>query len=349
MTGSTKVMERVPGEEHPSDLFARLPSEAKPLLRIEGLTRRFGDRVALNALSFQVSQGEIFGLLGPNGAGKSTAFQILACILRPDAGNVFLEGRRLELDDAGLRTRMGVVFQRGSLDDQLTARENLMLGARLYDVPRSEARRRVDAMFDLIELADRAKERVAGWSGGMKRRLELARALVHRPQILLMDEPTQGLDESSFRRFWAHVKALRESEGLTVLLTTHRPEEAEQCDRLAILDTGKLIASDTPRALAARMGGDVITLEAEDPDAVAETLGSELGLSAVIVEGRVQIERREGHALVPRLVEAFPPRTLLSISLRKPTLADVFLKLTGHSLGADRPTPEPPGRKGKAR
>lgn len=334
------------GRAESSGRHGSLP-EGEPLLSVRGLTRRFGTRAALDGLSFKVRSGEIFGLLGPNGAGKSTAFQILACLLRPDDGQVCLEGRPLSLDDPALRTRMGVVFQSGSLDDQLTAQENLMLGARLYGLSRASSRERVAAMLDLIELADRAREKVAAWSGGMCRRLELARALVHRPQILLMDEPTQGLDEASFRRFWAHVKALRANDGVTVLLTTHRAEEAEQCDRLAVLDAGKLVAMDTPRALAARMGGDVITIEAKDPDEVISTLRERFELTGVLVEGRIQVERREGHALIPRLVEAFPSGQLLSVSLRRPTLADVFLKLTGHALGADRPTPELP-RKARA-
>src|SRR5262245_38796483 len=338
-----EALERSPPAGSAGALDVQLP----PLLSVQGLTRRFGDRVALDALSFEVRAGEIFGLLGPNGAGKSTAFQILACILRADAGQVWLEGRLLSLEDPDLRARMGVVFQSGSLDDQLTAQENLMLGARLYALPRAMAKERIAAMFNLIELGDRAREKVAGWSGGMRRRLELARALVHRPRILLMDEPTQGLDESSFRRFWAHAKALRASDGVTVLLTTHRAEEAEQCDRLAVLDAGKLVAMDTPRNLATRMGGDVITIEADEPDEVIDVLRERFELSGILVEGRIQVERREGHALIPRLVEAFPSGRLLSVSLRRPTLADVFLKLTGHSLGADRPTPEP--LKGKAK
>jgi ABC-2 type transport system ATP-binding protein len=202
-------------------------------------------------------------------------------------------------------------------------------------------------MLELIELSDRAEERVEGWSGGMRRRLELARALVHEPQVLLMDEPTQGLDEASFRKFWAHLKSLRQARGLTVLLTTHRPEEAEQCDCLAILNAGKLVALDSPRSLAARMGGDVITIEAERPAEVAQALRDRFELSGALVEGSIQVERREGHALIPRLVEAFPPGRLRSVSLRRPTLADVFLKLTGHSLGADEPTPQT-GKKGRA-
>jgi len=182
----------------------------------------------------------------------------------------------------------------------------------------------------------------------MRRRLELARALLHEPQVLLMDEPTQGLDEASFRKFWAHVRALRQSRSLTVLLTTHRPEEAELCDRLAVLDAGRLVALDSPRALAARIGGDVITIEAEDPEAVARVIRDQFGLAPMLVEGRLQIERRDGHALIPRLVEAFPPGRLQSVSLRRPTLGDVFLKLTGHALKASEAAPEPIS-KGKAR
>jgi len=318
------------------------------LLKISGLSRRFGERLALDDLSFEVRSGEIFGLLGPNGAGKSTAFQILACTLRPDAGRIFFAGRELSLDDPALRRQMGVVFQRSSLDDQLTAEENLLLGARLYALPRAVANARVAEMFALIELSDRAGEKVEGWSGGMRRRLELARALVHQPKVLLMDEPTQGLDEASFRKFWAHVKALRQARGLTVLLTTHRPEEADQCDRLAILDAGRLVALDSPAALASKMGGDVITVEAEEPEAIARVLLERFEIPATVVDGRVQVERRDGHSLIPRLVEAFPSGRLQSVSLRRPTLADVFLKLTGHALGSDRPTP-PPARKGRAR
>jgi ABC-2 type transport system ATP-binding protein len=328
-------------------IAAEAPGSAA-LLQVDGLSRRFGERLALDDLSFEVRPGEIFGLLGPNGAGKSTAFQILAGTLRPDAGRVFFAGRELSLDDPALRRQMGVVFQRSSLDDQLTARENLLLGAKLYALRRARAKERVAEMFALIELADRAEDKVEGWSGGMRRRLELARALVHEPKVILMDEPTQGLDEASFRKFWAHVRALRQARGLTVLLTTHRPEEAEQCDRLAILDAGRLVAIDSPQALASKMGGDVITVEAEEPEAIARVLLDRFELPAMVVDGRVQVERRDGHALIPRLVEAFGPARLHSLSLRRPTLADVFLKLTGHALGSDQPTPLP-AKKGRAR
>lgn len=323
------------------------PAAPPALLKLTGLTRRFGERTALDHLSFEVFPGEIFGLLGPNGAGKSTAFQILACLLRPDEGRVHFNGRELSLEDPALRSQMGVVFQRNSLDEQLSARENLALGARLYALSRSEAKARIAAMLELIEQADRADEKVKAWSGGMRRRLELARALLHQPQVLLMDEPTQGLDEASFRKFWAHIRALRQARSLTVLLTTHRPEEAELCDRLAILDAGRLVALDSPRALASRMAGDVITVEGDAPEEIAGLIRQHFGLDTTIVGGHVQIERRDGHALIPRLVEAFPRGRLHSVSLRRPTLADVFLKLTGRSLGSDEASAdsEPEGKR----
>ncbi len=323
--------------------------EETPLLAVEGLTRRFGDRVALDGVSFEVKPGEIFGLLGPNGAGKSTTFQILAGLLRPDGGVVRFMGRALTLEDPALRARMGVVFQRGSLDDHLTARENLMLGARLYALPEALARTRVEEMLALIELRDRGDERVGGWSGGMKRRLELARALVHRPKLLLLDEPSQGIDEASFRRLWEHLKALREQEGVTLVLTTHRPEEADMCDRLAVLDQGRVVVCESPDQLAARVGGDVLTIEAEEPEKILAVLQERFGLEGALVAGKVLVERPDGHQWIPRLVETFPLGRLLSVSLRRPTLADVFLKLTGHALGEDRPGADAGGKRKRAR
>jgi len=320
---------------------ARSVSPEEAILRIEGLCRRFGTRVALDRLSFSVRTGEVFGLLGPNGAGKSTAFQILACILRADAGRLYFRGRQLSVEDRFFRAQLGVVFQKNSLDEQLTGLENLVLGARLYCLPRAELKRRADEMLELIDLAPRAKERVAKWSGGMRRRLELARALIHRPKMLLMDEPTQGLDEASFRRFWAYLKTLQAQESLTILVTTHRAEEAAQCDQLAVLDAGKLVAEDSPAGLAARIGGDIITVETEDLEQAEQLLRSRLELSPIAVDGCLQVERRDGHLLIPRIVEAFPPGKVVSINLRRPTLADVFLKLTGHALGNDSPSMGP--------
>ncbi|WNG38775.1 ABC transporter ATP-binding protein [Archangium violaceum] len=331
-----------------STVLTALPSLAgrapTPLLQLDGLTRRFKERVALEGLSLTVGRGEIVGLLGPNGAGKSTTFQLLAGLLAPDSGRVLFEGKPLSLHDPALRRRMGIIFQRGSLDELMSARENLMLGARLYGLTGERAHERVERMLRLIGLQDRGDERVSTWSGGMRRRLELARALVHQPRIVLMDEPSQGLDEAAFRSFWAHLRSLRDAEGLTVLLTTHRADEAEMCDRLAVLDSGRLVATDTPAALAARVGGDIVTLEAQEPESLAAELRTRLGLEARVVEGRVQVEVEQGHALVPRLVEAFPAGRFASVSLRRPTLADVFLQLTGRVLGTDQPAAEPARR-----
>lgn len=326
-------------------LDSSLSTPPAPLLHLEGLTRRFKGRVAVDGLTLSVRPGEILGLLGPNGAGKSTTFQILAGLLAPDAGQVRFAGRELSLSDPALRRQMGIIFQRSSLDDLLTARENLMLGARLYGLTGERARERVEAMLGLIGLADRGDERVGTWSGGMRRRLELARALVHQPRVVLMDEPTQGLDEGAFRTFWAHLKRLRDAEGITVLLTTHRADEAEVCDRLAVLDAGKLVACDTPAALASRMGGDILTVEASEPEVLAREVREKLGVDAKVVDGKVQVEARQGHSLVPRLVESFPAGRLSSVSLRRPTLADVFLQLTGRALGADVPAAEPAPRR----
>lgn len=307
------------------------------LLGVEGLVRRFGPRTAVDGVSFSIRRGEVVGLLGPNGAGKSTTFQVLASLLKAHGGTLRFDGVEVGFSDRRVRARMGVLFQKPSLDDQLTARENLTLGARLYGLSTAQCRERVEAMLELIGLADRGDEKVKGWSGGMKRRLELARALVHEPELLLIDEPTQGLDEASFRRFWTHVRALVRSRGLTVLLTTHRPEEAELCDRLGVLHGGRLIAMESPAALIAQVGGDIITLEGTAPEELAQQIRDRLKIPARVLEGKVLVEQQQGHALIPRLVEIFPAGRLASVTLRRPSVADVFLKLTGELLGEDRP------------
>jgi ABC-2 type transport system ATP-binding protein len=256
---------------------------------------------------------------------------------------VTLEGTRIDAGDRRLRARLGVVFQQPSLDARLSARENLALGAALYRVPRAEVQERITALLAFAELSDRADEPVARFSGGMRRRLELVRALIHRPDVLLMDEPTTGLDEASFQRTWGRIEDLRRTTGLTVILTTHRPEEAERCDRLAIVSDGHVVAEDTPERLKARVAGDVIILEAPDAAAVIDTVRARFGLEAQLSEGQVVIERERGHELIPRLVEAFPAGALQSVSMRRPSLADAFLKLTGRTLGASAPPPETAG------
>ncbi|MBK8171956.1 MAG: ABC transporter ATP-binding protein [Sandaracinaceae bacterium] len=304
----------------------------KDRLTIRDLRHSYGAREVLKGLSFSVGRGEVVGLLGPNGCGKSTTFQILLGLVMPVSGEILLDGAAVAPGDRRLRSRVGVVFQSGSVDLRLSARENLLLSARLYGMNREIARSRLEELLRFMELGDRADEPVIKWSGGMKRRLELVRALLHEPDTLLLDEPTSGLDEASFQRTWDRILSLRDAKKLSVLLTTHRPEEAELCDRVAILDGGAIVAEGTPSELKARVSGDVISLEADDLEALARDVESLLNLKARVIEERVVIEHEKGHALIPRLVEALPPGRLRSVSMRRPSLADVFVKLTGRSL-----------------
>ncbi len=301
-------------------------------LSVQGLRVARGERSVLRDLTFEVGRGEIFGLLGPNGAGKTTAFHVLTGLLACEAGAIFLDGVLTGPGNRAFRARVGVVFQSPALDPRLSARENLMLAARLYGVPRETAAGRIGELLSSADLGGRADEPVQQLSGGMRRRVELARALVHEPEILILDEPTTGLDEGAFRKTWDHLLRLRRDRNLTLLLTTHRPDEADRCDRIAILHGGALVACDTPDRLRARVRGDVIVIETEDPAAAVDTLRERLGVDARVLDGRVVLELPRGHEMVPRLVEAFPEGTLRSVSMRRPGLGEAFLELTGHEL-----------------
>jgi ABC-2 type transport system ATP-binding protein len=308
------------------------------LLEVVNLRHAFGRLPVLEGLGFRLVRGEIFGLLGPNGCGKSTALRVLTGLLVPDAGELWLLGKPVAPGGRALRNQMGVVFQTSSLDQRLSARQNLELSAALQRLPSALAKQRVADALEFAQLQQRADDPVTQFSGGMKRRLELARALLHEPQLLLLDEPTSGLDEPSFRRTWERILALRERMQLSVLLTTHRAEEAALCDRVAILDRGRAMALDTPEALIAQVAGDVLTLELRDPREHAAAIHSvkqRFALDAREVAGKLVIECERGHELIPRLVEALAPGSVRSLSMHRPTLADVFVKLTGRSLGAD--------------
>jgi ABC-2 type transport system ATP-binding protein len=308
------------------------PEPALPRLAVVGLTLRYGDRQVLNGLSLEIGRGEVFGLLGPNGAGKTSAFQVLAGLVAADGGELLLDGQPVPLGSRAFRERLGVVFQQPSLDTRLSARQNLALGAALHRVPRQVARERAEDLLRFAELSDRGHEPVARFSGGLRRRLEICRALMSRPQILLLDEPTSGLDEAAFQRTWRELLALREREGLTILVTTHRSEEGERCDRVAILDGGRIIACDRPATLRGQVSGDVISIEAESPAEVAREVETRLGLEARVVDGHVILERHRGHELIPRIVELFPAGRLRSVAMHRPSLSDVFLHLTGRIL-----------------
>jgi ABC-2 type transport system ATP-binding protein len=317
--------------------------DAPVRLELRDLVVKRGGRPVLRGLSLEIRQGEVVGLLGPNGAGKTTAFRVLTGLLTPESGELRFDGQPMTPGDRRFRTAIGVVFQEPALDPRLSARENLRLAAGLYRVPRRDAARRIEEQLERAELASRADEPVSRLSGGMRRRVELARALIHEPRFLILDEPTTGLDEGAFRRFWTDLLTLRRERGLTLLLTTHRADEAEYCDRLAILDGGRLVACDSPERLRRKVKGDLLILDAEDPPRVAQTLADRLGLEPHLLEDKVLLRRDEAHTLIPRIVEALPPGLLHGISLRRTGLGEVFLELTGHELDGQLGEPPPGG------
>ena len=296
---------------------------------LSSLTHRYGERVALDAVDLDVREGEIFGLLGPNGGGKTTLFRILSTVLRPSSGTARVFDVDTVADADTVRRSIGVVFQSPSLDQKLSAMENLRHQGVLYGLKGEDLKRRSKEMLDRVGVGDRADELTEGFSGGMRRRVELAKGMLHDPKLLLLDEPSTGLDPGARRDVWTYLQEVREKQGVTSFLTTHLMEEAEKCDRLALLDEGKLLAVGTPDALKARIGGDIITVEASDPDTFAAAVKTKFDLDGLVVDGAIHFEKNDAHRFVPQLVDAFPDR-IDSVSLGKPTLEDVFVQLTGH-------------------
>jgi ABC-2 type transport system ATP-binding protein len=304
------------------------------VISVEDIRHRYDNRVALDGVSFQVRQAELFGLLGPNGSGKTTLFRILSTLMIPSGGRALIMGRDAAKDPNGLRRQIGVVFQAQSIDVKLTAAENLWHQGHLYGLRGSALNNRIAEMLGRVGLADRAKEYAETFSGGMQRRLELAKGLMHHPSVLLLDEPTTGLDPGARRDLWQYLQLLRDEEQVTVIVTTHLMEEAERCDRLAILNQGKLVALGTPADLKHEIGGDVILLEAKDPDSLAQRVRARFGVEPAVIGGKVRLERENGHRFITDVVEAFPGE-IQSISVSKPTLEDVFIHRTGHRFWTD--------------
>jgi ABC-2 type transport system ATP-binding protein len=294
--------------------------------------------MALDEVSFEVRPGELVGLLGPNGSGKSTVMAICAGLVRQSQGRLLHQGRELGRPDARYRATLGVVFQEPSLDQRLGARENLELAGMMQGLRGEPLAAAVTQQLGFAGLADRARERVSTLSGGLRRRLDIARALIHGPSLLLMDEPTSGLDEAAFRRTWQLIQSLRERLGVSVLTATHRSAEAALCDRLVVLDQGRVVVTDTPAGLIARLRSDVVSFLGPDPAAISELLSREHELVPRVEAGEVLVDCERGHELIARMVETFPAGTLTSVSLRQPSLADVFLRLTGHGLDGERDT-----------
>jgi ABC-2 type transport system ATP-binding protein len=309
-----------------------MPSSADAVLT-DRLTHRYGERVALHELSLRVAPGEIVALLGPNGSGKTTLFRILSTLIAPQAGRAEIFGASLA-DPAGreqVRRQIGVVFQSPSLDKQLTAQENLLFHGVLFGLRGSALRSRAQVLLDRFDLRDRAADRVSTFSGGMRRRVEIAKGLVNQPRLLLLDEPSTGLDPVARAEVWKHLEHVRRSDGVTVLLTTHLMEEADRCDRVAILDGGRLAAEGSPASLKERVGGDVITVATRDPAGVRDILRDRFQVEAETSDSQVRLERPRGHEFVPVLIEALPAM-VESVSVGKPTLEDVFLHVTGRQF-----------------
>jgi len=296
------------------------------------LRRVFGPRVALDQVSFAVRSGEIFGLLGPNGGGKTTLFRILSTMLPPSGGTAFVGGHDVAREAPAVRACLGVVFQSPALDPHLTVAENLRCSGNLYGLHGSVLEARMREMAAALGVTDRWSERVTTLSGGLQRRVEIAKSLLPRPQVLLLDEPSAGLDPVARVDLWSILEELRGRFGMTVVLTTHLMDEAARCDRAAILHHGKLLACDTPEALCGLIGGDVLTLTGRDPAGLAARLQSEFGWPAAVQDGAVRVEIMRAHEQVARIVEAFPGE-ILAVTAGRPTLEDVFVHLTGERLG----------------
>lgn len=318
----------------PSQTPGRVTSSA---IAVDNLRHAYGDRAALAGVSFEVRPAEIFGLLGPNGSGKTTMFRILSTLMMPTSGRAAIAGFDVASSPAEVRRQIGVVFQAQSIDVKLSAYENLWHIGHLYGMRGATLKARVNEMLERVALADRANEKAETFSGGMQRRLELAKGLLHRPSVLLLDEPTTGLDPGARIDLWQYLKVLRYQEGVTVLVTTHLMEEAERCDRLAILSEGKLVALGTPAELKSEIGGDVILLESSNPESLAEKMRARFTVAPQVLDGRVRLEREAGHRFITEVVEAFPGE-IHSVSVSKPTLEDVFIDRTGHRFWMEEQT-----------
>jgi ABC-2 type transport system ATP-binding protein len=320
-----------------------------PAVEIAHLAHRYGEREAIHDLSLSIFEREIFAVLGPNGSGKTTLFRVLSTLIPLQQGEVRILGHDLRREGSAIRSQLGIVFQSPSIDKKLTVMENVVHHGRLYGLNGRELRNRADEMLARLGLADRRRELVEQLSGGLRRRVELATGMLHRPRLLLLDEPSTGLDPGARSDLWQYLEQVREADGVTVVVTTHLLDEAQRADRIAIMHTGNLAALDTPAALQAAVGGDAITIRTNDPASLALDIDRQLQAGAKVVDGSVRLEQTNGHQWIPRLVEAFPDR-IESITLGKPTLEDVFIHFTGHRFWTDaQPENENGGRKKRKR
>jgi ABC-2 type transport system ATP-binding protein len=315
------------------DAVAIAAQPATPaVIAVENLVHRYENRTALNGISFEVRPAELFGLLGPNGSGKTTLFRILSTLMIPSSGRATILGYDTAQEPARVRRQIGVVFQAQSIDLKLTAYENLWHQGHLYGLRGAALNKRILEILSRVGLADRAKELVETFSGGMQRRIELGKGLLHHPGLLLLDEPTTGLDPGARRDLWQYLAMLRDEEHVSVLVTTHLMEEAERCDRLAILNEGNLVALGTPTELKSEIGGDVVLLDAaHDAGLLAERIRARFRVDTTVLENQIRIEREGAHRFVTEVVEAFPGE-IEAMSVSTPALEDVFIRRTGHKF-----------------
>ncbi|MBI4287233.1 MAG: ATP-binding cassette domain-containing protein [Chloroflexi bacterium] len=312
------------------------------IIEVRNLVKKYGDFAAVKGISFNVEAGEVFGFLGPNGAGKTTTISILCTLLRLTSGTALVNGFDVSTASMKVRGSIGLIFQETSLDNQLTARENLQIHGELYGVANVVLRRRIPEVLGMVDLSEWSDRLVGAFSGGMKRRLEIARGLLHHPRILFLDEPTLGLDPQTRSHIWEYILRLRHDEGITVFLTTHYMDEAENCSRIAIIDHGEIVALDSPAALKAMSAQDIINLDTDDNQLAAELIEKRFGVAVRMGGDGLHFEVADGARFIPEFIASFSngersPR-ILRISLRRPTLDDVFLKVTGRDIrrqGAD--------------
>jgi ABC-2 type transport system ATP-binding protein len=298
---------------------------------VRGLAKRYGDIEAVRGIDFSVASGEIFGFLGPNGAGKSTTISMLCTLARPTGGSATVAGYDVVTERDDVRRNIGLVFQDTTLDGYLSAEQNLRLHAELYGVPRDVVKPRMREVLEMVGLWERRQSRVNTFSGGMKRRLEIARGLLHSPRVLFLDEPTVGLDPQTRSSIWSYVRELKAREDITIFLTTHYMDEAEHCDRIAIMDGGRVIVIDTPEALKASVGEDRVQIQTEDDEAAIAALRERFGLEAVVAEGEVTFRVQGGEYFVPRLFAELGVG-IRGVRLTRPSLDDVFMSYTGSTI-----------------
>ena len=317
--------------------------ERRLAVSVKGLVKRYGEIEAVQGIDLAIEPGETFGFLGPNGAGKSTTISMLCTLITPSGGTAEVAGFDVVRQRADVRRNIGLVFQDTTLDGYLTAERNLRLHAELYGIPRSIVNDRLRQVLDMVGLWDRRKSKVSTFSGGMKRRLEIARGLMHSPRVLFLDEPTVGLDPQTRSSIWSYIRELKQAEDITIFLTTHYMDEAEYCDRIAIMDQGKIIALDTPEALKASVGKDRVQIRVEDNTAGIAALEAQFGLAASVAEGAVTFSVEKGEAFVPKLFAEFP-LPILSVNVARPTLDDVFMSYTGSTIRDAEATSSERGR-----